>query len=522
MKRFHLIVGFLIVAALILAACTPVTPPAPSPSPSPTTAPSPTAKPSPTVTPAPPMTGIPANFLVAKGNGPGTALPNILADFATSHTSMKGSVTNMGTTAVHLDRIEKYAGQTVRGSCMPCHRVAMWSTAQGTYDATFYSLTSTNGILDGDRSQLRALFGGTGPLITVVYAVQTTPNSGIKTMTDLKGKKVAQVGNLIHSEPTMVGILKAYGMTLADLQWSTMSSDAAYKALQAGTIDALFYNAASGSEDMAKATGLFIIPLSAAAQKAAEDTGFGFTAGTWAKGFFGNSVDTPAIASPPVAWSSTRFSDDAAYALVKAVFSNLPDFYKSPDPVAKGITKESIFNQWLFPYHNGAIRYYKETGLWTADMDKKQADALARWASVKPNPAAPRAEPPPASPAASPSPTATPASATPTPSPTTPATSAKFEFTSVPESVKAGLLITVVGKAAPNTECKLTLTYSNGQISSLIFGVGLAKADAAGKVQWVGTIDPVKVIAGKTKLEVSLDGGKTVEATTYFEIIKGG
>ena len=45
------------------------------------------------------------------------------------------------------------------------------------------------------------------------------------------------------------------------------------------------------------------------------------------------------------------------------------------------------FRQWTpdravrflgMPFHPGAIKYYRERGLWTPDMEKKQEELLAR------------------------------------------------------------------------------------------------------------------------------------------------
>ena len=67
--------------------------------------------------------------------------------------------------------------------------------------------------------------------------------------------------------------------------------------------------------------------------------------------------------------TNTNVSDDAAYAIAKTIWDGLPELEQA----------HTIFKTWLrdhmaeadvtVPYHPGAIRFYKEQGVWTADMD---------------------------------------------------------------------------------------------------------------------------------------------------------
>jgi TRAP transporter TAXI family solute receptor len=71
-------------------------------------------------------------------------------------------------------------------------------------------------------------------------------------------------------------------------------------------------------------------------------------------------------------------NDQAVYLVAKALWEN----YKELAPVLPTLrtwSPENMVNGSIggVPYHPGAIRFYKEVGAWTADMEKYQKDALA-------------------------------------------------------------------------------------------------------------------------------------------------
>ena len=71
--------------------------------------------------------------------------------------------------------------------------------------------------------------------------------------------------------------------------------------------------------------------------------------------------------------AGTTVTNEDAYMLVKTVHSNWAKMQKDYPPL-RGVKAE-----WLapdnnpLPYHPGAVRYYKEVGLWTAANDKRQS-----------------------------------------------------------------------------------------------------------------------------------------------------
>ncbi|MEW6142303.1 MAG: TAXI family TRAP transporter solute-binding subunit [Chloroflexota bacterium] len=95
-----------------------------------------------------------------------------------------------------------------------------------------------------------------------------------------------------------------------------------------------------------------------------------------------------------------------------------------------------------------------------------------------------------------------------------------FKFVSVTDPVSPGGDVVVVAKTVPGAKCKLTMMYSSGVISSIVFTKPEQVADADGNVAWKGALDPVRVTRGKTTLTVNITApdGKTGKAVTYFEI----
>ena len=81
--------------------------------------------------------------------------------------------------------------------------------------------------------------------------------------------------------------------------------------------------------------------------------------------------------------------DGLVYSMAKAINTEYPKF-KDAMPELKGWALERQAFKWAVPYHKGAVRYWKEIGAWTADMDthnnkllKRQEVLAAAWAGVK-------------------------------------------------------------------------------------------------------------------------------------------
>lgn len=80
----------------------------------------------------------------------------------------------------------------------------------------------------------------------------------------------------------------------------------------------------------------------------------------------------------PILISTPRESADLAYAVTKVMYDSYDD-YKNGAPGANGWSWERQQIESVFlPFHEGAIRYYKKTGLWTEAAEANHQQNLAR------------------------------------------------------------------------------------------------------------------------------------------------
>ena len=74
--------------------------------------------------------------------------------------------------------------------------------------------------------------------------------------------------------------------------------------------------------------------------------------------------------------ASKQVSDDDAYAMAKAMYENWKKLQKDYAPL-RGVPQNALAPAHnAMPYHPGAVRYWKEVGLWTAANDKQQAKLM--------------------------------------------------------------------------------------------------------------------------------------------------
>lgn len=192
--------------------------------------------------------------------------------------------------------------------------------------------------------------------------------SGIKTVADLKGKRVALdepgSGTLVDAKL----ILAAYGITEADIKPEYIKPNQAGDKMKDGALDAFFFvgGAPAGAiaELASSGSGIELIaidgPQAEALRKSSPFFAVDDIPTDTYKGVAG--VRTLAVGAQWV--TSDKADANTVYEITKALFSDATQkALQAGHAKGKLITKENAVKSAGIPFHPGAEKYYKEAGL---------------------------------------------------------------------------------------------------------------------------------------------------------------
>ena len=191
-------------------------------------------------------------------------------------------------------------------------------------------------------------------------------NSGIKSVLDLKGKKVAVGKPGSGTEVMAREILSVYNMSYDDITEDFLGFGEAATGLKDNTISAGLIWAGvptAAIVDIASRKQIRIIAidrekLDALKAKMTYCADHLIKAGTYPS--FEEDVMTVAI--PAMLVCSTDLSEDLVYNITKVIFEHTEDLIAA-HVRGKDITIETALNGMSIPLHPGAEKYYKEVGL---------------------------------------------------------------------------------------------------------------------------------------------------------------
>ena len=194
-----------------------------------------------------------------------------------------------------------------------------------------------------------------------------THASGVKSVRDLKGKRVAFGPQGSATEQNALQVLAAHGVAEGDLAGPVrVSFSAAVDQLKAGAVDAAFFSIAVGAPviNHALASGkLSLISVGASPSEALVRKYPFYTIDEIPANTYKNQdreVVVPAVMAMLVARSS--LPEDLVYRFTKAVFDNLPQFHAS-HAAARNLTLQTALVGMALPLHPGAERFFKEKGI---------------------------------------------------------------------------------------------------------------------------------------------------------------
>jgi TRAP transporter TAXI family solute receptor len=190
-------------------------------------------------------------------------------------------------------------------------------------------------------------------------------DSGIKTLADLKGKRVAVGAPKSGTELNARDIFKGAGMSYKDFaKVEYLPFGESVELMKNRQLDATLISAGLGVaaiRDLATSVKIVIVPVPA--DVVAKIGEAAYQAGTVPANTYNGQTDAVAtVAIQNFLVSHEGVSTDAAYKMTKAIFENLPAL-QAAHAAAKAITKENAAKAPPAPLHAGAEKYYKEIGL---------------------------------------------------------------------------------------------------------------------------------------------------------------
>jgi len=195
--------------------------------------------------------------------------------------------------------------------------------------------------------------------------IVASSQSGIKTVSDLKGKRVSVGAEGSGTALNAATILKAAGLSFGDLaQVDHAAFGNSARLVERGELDATIQSAGLGAESIRHllATGkTILIPVpSELVAKIGSPVYVGgiIPAGT----YDGQPADVPTASIMNLLVTRAALSDDLVYQMTKSLYDHL-DQLVATHPAAKGIDVAKASFGLPIPLHPGAAKYYREIGL---------------------------------------------------------------------------------------------------------------------------------------------------------------
>ncbi|WP_368298346.1 TAXI family TRAP transporter solute-binding subunit [Cytobacillus firmus] len=201
-----------------------------------------------------------------------------------------------------------------------------------------------------------------GTLYPETIQIVTTAKSGIKSVEDLKGKKVSIGAPGSGTAANAEQILEVNGIKLDDIKKQDLSFDESTAGIQDGTIDAAFVTAGTPTgavEGLSATEDVVIVPIEQDKIDALIEKYPYYVKDEVPSGTYKLAEAVPTVAVQAMLVVSNDLSEDVVYDVTKAIFENLD---KVTHAKGKMIKAENAVKGTGIELHPGAKKYFDEKG----------------------------------------------------------------------------------------------------------------------------------------------------------------
>jgi TRAP transporter TAXI family solute receptor len=209
--------------------------------------------------------------------------------------------------------------------------------------------------------------GGIFTIYPELVHIVATQTSGVKSVRDLKGKKVVLGPQGSGTEQNALQILEIHGLKESDLgKAERIDAAAAADQLKDARVDAAFFTTGLGSAVIVDSfiSGKTVMVLVGAAEGETLRRKYPFYTMEKVPAHTYKGQDREVVTPAVMAMMAARadLPEDLVYRFTKAIFDDLKQFHAA-HAAAKNLTLETALNGMPIPLHPGAERFFKEKGV---------------------------------------------------------------------------------------------------------------------------------------------------------------
>jgi len=229
-------------------------------------------------------------------------------------------------------------------------------------DIAYYAYNGSEMFADNKYEDIRGL----AILYPETVQIVTTENTGIKTIYDLKGKRVAVGAAGSGAEANARQILEAAGITYNDIQPQYLSFAEAANNLKDGNVDAAFLTAGfptAAVRDIAAQHKVVLVNLDdQTIQKLMSKYPFYTETVIPANTYSGQTEDVRTVSVKSMLAVSAKLDEDLAYQMLKTMYDNLDRLIAAHEQSGKQISPDTGKEGMSIPLHPGAEKFFNEIG----------------------------------------------------------------------------------------------------------------------------------------------------------------
>jgi len=228
-------------------------------------------------------------------------------------------------------------------------------------DIAYHAFNGKEGMFDEPVKNLR----GCAVLYPEHIQCIVRDDSGIKSVEDLKGKRVAvgPVGS--GTTENVKQIISAWDMTLDDFKAEQLQARQASNYLKDGRLDAAFFTVAVGAaaiKDIATVVDIEVMDITGPnAKELIEEVPFYTQQPVPAGSYPGQDKDAKTVSVMAMLAARADLDKDIVYKIMKAMYGNL-DKIHSAHSKFKNVDTDVAMDGMTIPLHPGAEKYLKEAG----------------------------------------------------------------------------------------------------------------------------------------------------------------